>query len=166
MPTWWHAFPAVGSRNNGMPAKKRCSSRAFVGRLSRMSFAPLRIISRFSRMAALLGVCALLLRCVIAPGVMPDVAAAANGVFKLVICTGSGIKLLHGGAPDGSSHAGHPAGNAVCPYAASGSIATPADRLPLHAPAFGIPVQGSAQQPLAPAGWSQTPGARAPPSFA
>jgi hypothetical protein len=109
-----------------------------------------------------MGVCALLLRSVIAPGVMPDPAAAADGVFKLVICTGSGVKLLHGGAPDGSD-TGHAAGEAVCPYAASGLIAPQAEALPIDAPAFGVALQGAAQQALAPAAWPHTLGARAPP---
>ncbi len=129
-----------------------------------MSFAPLRIARRFSRMAALMGVCALLLRSVIAPGVMPDPAAAADSVFKLVICTGGGVKLLlHGGAPDGDT--GHAAGEAVCPYAASGLIAPQADVLPVDAPAFGVALHGATQQALAPAAWPHTLGARAPPSL-
>ena len=130
-----------------------------------MPLAPLRTARRFSRMAALMGVCALLLRSVIALGVMPDPAAAAYGVFKLVICTGSGVKLLQGGAPDGSD-AGHSAGEAVCPYAASGLIAPPADVPTIDAPAFDVPLRGAAQQPLAPAAWPHTLGARAPPSLA
>jgi hypothetical protein len=131
-----------------------------------MSFAPLRIARRFSRMAALMGVCALLLRSVIAPGVMPDPAAAADGVFKLVICTGGGVKLLlHGGTPDGSD-TGRAAGEAVCPYAASGLIAPQADAPPIDAPAFGVALQGAAQQALTPAAWPHTLGARAPPSLA
>ena len=130
-----------------------------------MPLAPLRTARRFSRMAALMGVCALLLRSVIAPGVMPDPAAAADGVVKLVICTGSGVKLLQGGAPDGSD-GGHSAGEAVCPYAASGLIAPPGGVPPIDVPAFGGLPKGVAQQPLAPAVWPHTLGARAPPSLA
>jgi hypothetical protein len=79
----------------------------------------------FSRLAALLGVVALFVRCVIAPGLMPDLAAAAHGTFKLVICSGTGEKIL-ARAPDGDSQpAGHYDGDGLCSYAAFGHVATP-----------------------------------------
>ena len=91
------------------------------------------------RLAACFGAMALLLRCVIAPGLMPDPAAAANGVFRLVICTGSGPKSPVKAADSDSD--GLPAGGkgeaSLCPFAAIGATAIAATDAPaLDAPVF------------------------------
>ena len=128
-----------------------------------MPFAPLRFRNRFSRMAALMAVFAVLLRCAIAPGVMPDPLAAADGVFKLVICTGAGIKVMHGGAHDGPSPVEQRGDDAVCPFAAFGHVAIPAGAVPLAVADFGRAVSAPPQVSFAAGGWTHTLGARAPP---
>jgi hypothetical protein len=88
----------------------------------------------FRRMAALLGLVAVLLRCAIAPGVMPDPLAAANGAWKLVICTGTGLKVLPGNPFDAPSPADHHGADALCPYSAAGYLAVTSDLSPFTAP--------------------------------
>ena len=96
------------------------------------------------RLAALLGVVAVLVRCVIAPGFMPDLAAAAHGTFKLVICTGGGEKTLPGTSDDGSQRPHHHGDDGQCPYAAAGHVAAPPAFAGLaiadFEPAFGTPL--------------------------
>jgi hypothetical protein len=117
------------------------------------------------RRAVLLGVYALLLRCVIAPGVMPDPAAAVQGAFKLIICTGGGIQERSGlpdDAPAGSSHHGD---TALCPYGAAGHLAT-APSAALPADVVLRPAYAAASTPESPcAAPLHVPGARAPPSL-
>lgn len=72
--------------------------------------------------AAFLAVMAALVRGLIAPGFMPDIKLAAEGEFRLVICTATGAKALGqlpGGAPAGDGHALD-----MCPFAALGQAAT------------------------------------------
>ena len=120
----------------------------------------------FSRLAALLGVVALLVRCVIAPGLMPDLAAAAHGTFKLVICTGAGGKIL-APAPDRDSQpTGHHEGDGLCAYAAFGHLATPLAATLLSVFGFDQAFQKPLPQHIAFAARVNKRGARAPPSIA
>jgi hypothetical protein len=125
-----------------------------------------RTIGWFRRLAVLLGAFGLLLRAVIAPGVMPDPYAAAQGTFKLVICTGEGIQERSGQPDNGSTDPVHRGDHALCPYNAAGHVATAASDIPsLAAPLprrFEIP----AAQRIAPRILLHTPGARAPPRIA
>lgn len=115
-----------------------------------------------ARWAIWLGVVAVLVRCVIGAGVMPDMRALANGTFTLVICTGDGAKISPA-APDdtgGGDHAGD-----ICPFSAAAHLAIPA-----QAPAI---IAGPFQHalPAAPARAWRHPGlahalrARAPPTL-
>ncbi len=120
--------------------------------------------SRFKNLAVLLGVLAVLIRCVIPPGVMPDLAAAAKGEFKLVICTSGGAMSLdagHGSHPQPGRH--HGGGGDLCPYAAAGYVATIADPIVLAAPSppaeyDAPPYRSALHRPI-----RHTLGARAPP---
>lgn len=78
------------------------------------------------RLAVLLGVMAILVRCVIAPGLMPDPVAAAQGTFKLVICTGAGLKTLPHAPGDPAPVDPHHDG-ALCPYTSIGHVALGVD---------------------------------------
>ena len=119
----------------------------------------------FSRLAALLGVVVLLVRCVIAPGLMPDLAAAAHGTFKLVICTGAGGKIL-ARVPDGDSPpAGHHDGDSLCSYAAFGHVATPPALTFLSISEFEQAFQKPLPQRIVFATRVEMRGARAPPSI-
>jgi Protein of unknown function (DUF2946) len=118
------------------------------------------------RLAVLLGVFALLLRCVIAPGVMPDPAAAAHGAFKLIICTGGGMQEHSGLPDDGPAGSSHPGDTALCPYAATGHLAT-APGAGLPASVVLRPVYAAVAAPrMACSVPLHIPGARAPPSLA
>jgi Protein of unknown function (DUF2946) len=113
--------------------------------------------------AVLLGVFALLLRCVIAPGVMPDPAAAANGAFKLVICTGFGLQERPWLPDRGPSEPVHQGDQTLCPYAAAGYTATAPDIGPLADVPL-RPVYAAAAAPdIARAIPIHIPPARAPP---
>ncbi|MGF1622479.1 MAG: DUF2946 family protein [Rhodomicrobiaceae bacterium] len=78
---------------------------------------------RLHALAAFIAIFAALLRAAIAPGWMPDPAAASGGAFTLVICTPAGpleVPGPRGGTPSSD-------GLAVldlCPYAASTHLAT------------------------------------------
>jgi Protein of unknown function (DUF2946) len=117
----------------------------------------------FHRLAAWLGVMAVLVRCVIAPGLMPDVAAAAKGSLKLVICTGAGAKVLPTTTDDGSTPSGHGAHDGLCPYAAFGHAATPAEPALLSSAAFEPALAAPIRQRILRAAKIDRPGARAPP---
>jgi Protein of unknown function (DUF2946) len=89
---------------------------------------------RYSDLAAMLGMIAVLIRCVIVPGLMPDIAAAGKGEFKLVICSPNGPLT------DGQTPPAHHDGDGLCPYAAFGHLAQiaelPASIAPQYAPGF------------------------------
>jgi Protein of unknown function (DUF2946) len=131
-----------------------------------MTIARRRNSHALHRLAAVLGVMAVLLRCVIAPGLMPDLAAAAEGSLKLVICTGAGAKFLPVTRDDGSAPSGHRADDGVCPYAAFGHLATPVELAGLNIADFDSPAAAPIQQRSPPASRIGTPGARAPPPIA
>jgi hypothetical protein len=81
---------------------------------------------RCGKPALLLAVVALLLRCIIAPGFMLDLAAMAQGGLKLVICTPWGSKSI--GVALGKEQApSQSASGDICPYAASAAVGEPAD---------------------------------------
>jgi hypothetical protein len=78
---------------------------------------------RSSTAWAWLAMLAVIVRCVIAPGLMPDVRAAAQGEFKLVICSAGGAKTIpvdNGGDPASGDADAH----ALCPFAAFAHLAT------------------------------------------
>lgn len=80
--------------------------------VARSSLATLRNV------AAVVCIVAMAFRGAIAPGYMPDTSAAAAGIFKLVICTATGVKTVflndRQGSPDTSDH---PSAVEVCPFA-------------------------------------------------
>ncbi|WP_170936960.1 MULTISPECIES: DUF2946 family protein [Rhodomicrobium] len=80
----------------------------------------------FGALAAWLGVFVVLLRAVIAPGVMPDPAAAARGEFKLVLCSSGDSRSLPAD-PSDDQNADHRHAATLCPYSALGHLATAAD---------------------------------------
>jgi hypothetical protein len=118
------------------------------------------------RLAILLGVFGLMLRAVLAPGLMPDPAAARDGIFKLIICTGTGIEH-RAGTPDGDPGEGpHRGDHTLCPYSSAGHVAMAADAgLPVETPlpsAFATSPAPRITPPAALYG----PDARAPPRIA
>jgi hypothetical protein len=124
-----------------------------------------RTQSSFRRLAILLGAVALMLRAVLAPGVMPDPAAAADGIFKLIICTGKGIeqRSAPSGGPSDRQHEGD---LAPCPYSSAGLVATVlAVSLTLETPPPAGFAPAPAQRTSTPA-VHRGPGARAPPRAA
>jgi hypothetical protein len=104
-----------------------------------MNAAQSRFGTRWERLGALLAVAAVLLRCIIAPGLMLDLTAAARGELKLVICTPAGTKSI--GVTAGKElPPGRQGDTDLCPYATpavAGKLADPpvlaAERVP---PAF------------------------------
>ena len=112
-------------------------------------------------LAIVLGVFAVFLRCVIAPGLMPDMSAAAQGTFKLVICTGDGAKMLPGAPGDNTKP--HQGDTGLCPFSALAFLATPASSI-APTPQVFLPVLSAlAARDLAQPAPIRTPGARAPP---
>ena len=80
-------------------------------------------------LAVLLGLVAVLLRGLIAPGLMPDLKAAADGELNLVICSSSGLKAF---APVSNGQVpAHQDASDLCPFAAFGHLATPVHPLSL-----------------------------------
>jgi hypothetical protein len=112
----------------------------------------------------MLGVLAVLVRCVIAPGLMPDLAAAAHGVFQLVICTGDGLKLLHGGIDGGSQAPGHQGDQSLCPYSAAGHVPASIDQATVFPADFAATPHAPSPDRVLPASPAKALGARAPPS--
>ena len=117
------------------------------------------------RLAVLLAIAAVLLRCVIAPGLMPDLAAASRGELKLVICTSAGLKSVAVTGGDKGSPSRRQNAPDVCPYAGPGHVGALAasdppiaERLP---PAFDIPPRGRAPASTQRLAFA----ARAPPSL-
>jgi hypothetical protein len=78
---------------------------------------------RLHALAAYIAIFAALLRAAIAPGWMPDPAAASGGAFSLVICTPAG-PLEIPGSRDGTPPGGGSAVLDLCPYAAFAHLAT------------------------------------------
>jgi hypothetical protein len=120
----------------------------------------------FRRLAILLGAFGLMLRAVLAPGLMPEPAAAADGVFKLIICTGTGIEH-RAAAPDGGpAEAPHRGDHTLCPYASAGHVAMAAIAgIPAETP----PPSALATAPapsITPTVALYAPDARAPPRIA
>lgn len=115
--------------------------------------------------AAVLGVIAILLRGMVAPGLMPDLAANADGDFKLVICSSGGLKaLLPGSDSDGDeSPAGHGGLADLCPFAASGHLATLTEPLALMDLPVRFAFDTAAPEDAAIAPAIRNPRARAPP---
>ena len=108
---------------------------------------------------------AVLVRCLIAPGLMIDPWAAARGELKLVICTPSGAKSV---APSSEQAPGpdRRSDGELCSYAASGHAGTAANPVALDgeppSPAFGASLSGDAHNE----GPSRGFAARAPPTGA
>jgi hypothetical protein len=105
---------------------------------------------------------AVLLRCVIAPGLMLDPMAAARGELKLVICTAAGAKSIAAAADQGPAPHQQSDGE-LCPFAAFGHVGALADPVALSGerlgPAFEAPARDMANRPALMRGFA----ARAPP---
>jgi hypothetical protein len=116
-----------------------------------MKAARFRMFHRVDRLATMLAMAAVLLRCVIAPGVMLDPMAAAQGKLQLVICTPTGAKSI-AAASDQSPlpHQRSEGEGEVCPYAALGPLSVPANPVTLGAerlqPAFETPARDAAHR--------------------
>jgi hypothetical protein len=112
----------------------------------------------------MLAMAAVLLRCVIAPGLMLDPMAAARGELKLVICTSAGAKSI-APTPDQGPAPHQQSDGELCSYAALGHAGSPADPLALGGerlqPTFEAPVRDTADRSVRMRGF----GARAPPKL-
>lgn len=116
---------------------------------------------------------AVVLRALIPVGFMPDFSAAANGVFKVVICTASGTKYVtvdaDGQPVDSAPLSGQKAQHQDEPCAFAGllPIAIAALEAPhLIVPQFDVAKIGvSADVTLPPARAGPVLGARGPPQF-
>lgn len=113
----------------------------------------------------MLAIAAVLLRCVIAPGLMLDPMAAARGELKLVICTSAGAKSIAPTSDQGPAPHQQSDGE-LCPYAALGHAGSPIDPLALGGellrPTFEVPARDTADRSVRMRGF----GARAPPRLA
>jgi hypothetical protein len=112
-----------------------------------MKSAQFRIFDRREKVATVLAMAAVLLRCLIAPGLMLDQTAMARGELKLVICTASGAKSF-AAASDQGPVPYQQDDRELCPYAAPGHagafahpVALAGERLQ---PAFEAPVHDTA----------------------
>lgn len=95
----------------------------------------------------MLAMAAVLLRCLIAPGLMFDPTAMARGELKLVICTASGAKSFAAASDQGPAPYQQD-GHELCPYAAPGHAGALAHPVALAGerlqPAFEAPVRDTA----------------------
>lgn len=112
-----------------------------------MKAARSRIFHRYDGLAAVLAIAAVLLRCVIAPGLMLDPTAAAQGELKLLICTSAGAKSIDPTSDQGPfPH--QQDGSELCPFAASGHAGAPADTVAVDSerrqPGFDGPARDAA----------------------
>jgi hypothetical protein len=117
-------FGRIFATQTGTHFAGKCSN--IVG----MKTARFRTFYRLDRLAAVLAMAAVLMRCVIAPGLMLDPMAAAQGKLKLVICTSAGTKSIVA-ASDQGSVPDQRGDRELCPYAAPGHAGTLADPVAL-----------------------------------
>lgn len=88
-----------------------------------MTVKPRHRVRRLHALAAFIAIFAAIFRAVVAPGWMPDPAAASDGVFNLVICTPAGpIEVKK--SPGETSPSDGSAVLDLCPYAALAQLAT------------------------------------------
>jgi hypothetical protein len=111
---------------------------------------------------AWLAILAVMIRCVIAPGLMPDIQAAAHGEFKLVICSAGGAKTIPVYSADDPA-SGDADAHALCPFAAFGHLATIETPAALPAPPAGPSHEAPAAQKARLAPVPLTLSARGPP---
>jgi hypothetical protein len=149
-------FGRIFATQTGTHFAGKCSN--IVG----MKTARFRIVHRLDRLATVLAMAAVLMRCIIAPGLMLDPMAAAQGRLKLVICTAVGTKSIVAASDQGSVPYQQEDGE-LCPYAApvhAGALADPValggERLQ---PAFEVAARNAAHRSLHIHGFA----ARAPP---
>jgi len=93
-----------------------------------MMTAPNRSDFSVRDLAAILGVIAVLIRGLIAPGLMPDVQAAAEGDFRLVICSAGGLKTVALDAEGDKPAPDHQQAAELCPFTALPPLVTLAAR--------------------------------------
>jgi hypothetical protein len=129
-----------------------------------MRVARSRIFHRHDGLAAVLAIAAVLLRCIIAPGLMLDPMAAAQGELKLLICTSAGAKSI-GSASDQGRLPGQPDDSGLCSFAATGLAGAPVDAVLVggerHQRGFDAPAHDAAH----PTARMRSFAARAPPKF-
>ena len=96
-----------------------------------------RIFDRREKVATVLAMAAVLLRCLIAPGLMFDQTAMARGELKLVICTASGAKSFAAASDQGPAPYQQD-DHELCPYAAPSHAGALAHPVPWPASAFSL----------------------------
>lgn len=123
------------------------------------------LIPSWREFAISLGILAVMMRVLVAPGFMPDLNAAAEGEFKLVICSAGGLKPVADDMDRDTPDDGHGLSADLCPFAASSQVAIIGDQVRVAneriVPALGrLPNHGAITEPAA-----RIPEARAPPNF-
>lgn len=110
-----------------------------------------------------LGIMAMLMRVLIAPGFMPDPDAAAHGDFKLVICSAGGLTTIPAFVDGDTSENGHDGRTDLCPFAALNHLAMLADEpQPVNAP-ISHAIEDTVNRGAITASAARIPEARAPP---
>ena len=157
--------PAVAQPAKDLRSKRLYSNDSGWVKLPAMNVASHGPGFSIRHIAILLGVIAVLIRSLVAPGFMPDFAAAADGDFKLVICSSGELKQLAPNTGNGVPQNRHDGARGLCPFTALAHAATLADLVelgsePVHPAIEQAPYRDAAVTPAV-----RGPDARAPPHF-
>lgn len=106
-------------------------------------------------------------RALIPAGFMPDFGAISKGVFKVVICSGSGNKVVALDADGKPAHSGGAHAHQPCAFSGLAAVAVPDLGLDRHAPVYAqvatLKANAATAQPPTRAG--PVLGSRGPPLF-
>ena len=123
------------------------------------------LIPSWREFAISLGIIAVLMRALIAPGFMPDLTAAAAGDFKLVICSAGSLKTIPMDADSDAPDSGHGDTEDLCAFAALSHVALHSDTGQTVNSRVELAVEIAPNRGAITASAVRTPAARAPPLF-
>ena len=112
-----------------------------------------------------LGIIAVLMRVLVAPGFMPDLNAAAEGDFKLVICSAGALKTIQVDADRDAPDGGHGDMEDLCAFAVLSYVALHSDTDQTVNSPVELAVEMAPNRGAIIASGVRTPAARAPPLF-
>lgn len=133
--------------------------------LTAMTMKPGKLIPSLREFAISLGIIAVLMRVLIAPGFMPDLDAVAQGDFKLIICSAGSLTTIPADINGDTPENGHGDQADLCPFAALSHVAMLADLPQLGDGLTGFIIEEAANRGAITAPAARIPEARAPPIF-
>lgn len=133
--------------------------------LAAMTAEPGKMIPSKREFAVSLGIIAVLMRVLIAPGFMPDLDAAAHGEFKIIICSAGGLTTIPADADHDTPEKGHGNTADLCPFSVLSQAVMLADLPQLGNVRIGRTIEETPNRGAITAPAARTPDARAPPLF-